>query len=301
MRQLKQPGPAAAHRIESVRVPLEVLDFVLEPGLTLNEAVARPLSAAGITAAAVSFTDGALAPFRYVMPAPSPDLDHAAWYSDTHAPEGETRIAAATLTFGSRDRAPFIHCHAVWDDAEGRRAGGHILPHDSIVARPIQARAWGTRAARIAARLDPETNFTLFAPEAPAVTHPPASGPGHLLLARLRPNIDVCTALEDLCRQHNVRHARIRGSLGSLVGAVFEDAEPLQDPATEFLVREGHVAPGPSGDLEAHLRIAIVGLSGALREGWLTRGANAVCITCEFALEVSDSLASNEIASASSR
>lgn len=283
MRQLKQPGPVARDRIESLAAPLETLDFMLQPGLSLNEAIAVPLGAAGFTAAAVSFFDGALAPFEYVMPAPSPDADHAAWYSAKHTPPGETRIIAANVTFGSRDGGPFIHCHAIWNTADGALAGGHILPVESIVSRPTPARAWGTKAAKIIARLDPETNFTLFTPEADPA---PASGEDNrLLLARIRPNIDICAALEEVCRRHNVRHARVRGSLGSLVGAEFSDAPLLEDPATEFLVRDGTVAPGPSGELEARLRIAIVGMSGALREGWLVRGRNGVCITCEFALE----------------
>lgn len=282
MRQLKQPGPVAPDRIESVAAPLETLNFILQPGLSLNAAIATPLGDAGFTAAAVTFTDGALAPFEYVMPAPSPDPDHAAWYSAKYTPAGETRITAANVTFGTRDGAPFIHCHAIWNSADGALAGGHILPMESVVSRPTQARAWGTREAKIVARPDPETNFTLFTPEAlPA----PPGGQTTLLLARLRPNIDVCAALEEVCRRHDVRHARVRGSLGSLVGAQFDDAPVLADPATEFLVLEGMVAPGPSGELEARLRIAIVGMSGELRQGWLTRGHNGVCITCEFALE----------------
>ncbi len=283
MRQLKQPGPVAEDRIVSLAAPLETLDFVLQPGLSLNAAIATPLGAAEFTAAAVSFTDGALSPFEYVMPAPSPDAEHAAWYSAKHTPSGEIRIAAANATFGSRDGAPFIHCHAIWHDADGALAGGHILPMESIVSRPTPARAWGTKAAQIVARLDPETNFTLFAPEADPAPEPSAANT--LLLARIRPNIDLCAALEEVCRRHGVRHATVRGSLGSLVGAEFSDAPILDDPATEFLVREGTIAPGPSGELEARLRIAIVGMSGALREGWLVRGRNGVCITCEFALE----------------
>ncbi|WP_341988890.1 DUF296 domain-containing protein [Azorhizobium sp. AG788] len=282
MRQLKQPGPVALERIESVAAPLETLDFILKPGLSLNAAIAGPLMDAGFTAAAVSFTDGALAPFEYVMPAPSPDPDHAAWYSAKYAPVGETLITAANVTYGTRDGGPFIHCHAIWHSADGALAGGHILPLESVVSRPTQARAWGTRGATIVARPDPETNFTLFTPEPTPV---PEGGQRTLLLARLRPNIDVCAALEEVCRRHNVRHALVRGSLGSLVGAEFDDAAFLPDTATEFLVREGVVTTGPSGELEARLRIAIVGMSGDLREGWLTRGQNGVCITCEFALE----------------
>ncbi|GGF62031.1 DUF296 domain-containing protein [Azorhizobium oxalatiphilum] len=282
-RTLVQPGPVAPERIESVIAPLEELDFVLEAGLTLNEAVARPLQAAGLTAAAVQFEGGTLSPFHYVMPAPSSDPAHAAWYSQTYAPEGETLIEQANVTFGFRDGAPFTHCHAFWRLPDGTRGAGHILPLETRIAQPTRARAWGTRHAQIAVRPDAETNFSLFTPECLETA---ASDDGRLLvLARLRPNIEIGAALEEVCRRHGLARARVRGSLGSIVGAVFDDAPELVDPATEFLVQEGHVAPDESGALKARLKIGIVGLSGAVREGWLTQGRNMVCITCEFALE----------------
>lgn len=282
LRALKQPGPVAARRFESVCAPLEELEIVLEPGLSLNEAIARPLMAAGWEGGSVHFEDGFLAPFHFVMPAAAPDATHAAWYSQTHSPEGEARIEQANVTFGFRDGAPFTHCHAIWRTADGVRGGGHILPLETKVSRPIRARAWGSRQARIAARPDPETNFTLFTPEADA------SGPQggrRLILARLRPNVEIGAALADVCRAHGVERARVVGSLGSIIGATFEEGPDLADYATEFLVLDGTVAPDESGNLQSRLNIAIVGLSGTLREGWLAQGRNSVCITCEFALE----------------
>ncbi|MGU3496513.1 DUF296 domain-containing protein [Xanthobacteraceae bacterium A53D] len=281
-RTLQQPGPVAARRIESVAAPLEELEIDLEPGLTLNEAIARPLLAAGLTAAAVTITDGLLAPFLYVMPAPATDGVHAAWYSQTYAPEGEVRIEQANVTFGLKDGAPFTHCHATWRLPDGTRGGGHILPLETRIARPIRARAWATRGATWAVRADSETNFSLFTPE--PVPDAPATG-RQLVIARLRPNIELGQALAEVCRNHGLARARVRGSLGSVIGAVFEDAPELEDHATEFLVLDGEIAPGTTGELEARLRIAIVGLSGTLREGWLKPGRNPVCITCEFALE----------------
>lgn len=282
-RTLLQPGPIAASRIESVIAPLEEVAFTLEPGLSLNEAIARPLQAAGLTAAAVQFEGGTLSPFRYVIPAAATDAVHAAWYSETFAPEGATVIERANVTFGFRDGAPFTHCHAFWRLPDGRRGAGHILPLETRIASPIKAKAWGTRAARIVVRPDAETNFSLFTPE--SVNAPGLDTGRRLILARLRPNIELGTALEDICRRHGLARARVRASLGSIVGAVFDDAPELEDPATEFLVLDGDVAPDAAGELKARLRIGIVGLSGGLREGWLTPGRNMVCITCEFALE----------------
>lgn len=52
-RQVTQPGPAAAERIDSIASTAVPLSFTLEPGLTLREAIAAPLLAAGIVSASV--------------------------------------------------------------------------------------------------------------------------------------------------------------------------------------------------------------------------------------------------------
>ena len=69
------------------------------------------------------------------------------------------------------------------------------------------------------AQPDQETNFKLFQVTATAarVDGSPA------LVVRVRPNQDLCLALESLCAQRDIRRARIVGGVGSLVGTVFDD------------------------------------------------------------------------------
>lgn len=281
IRRLTQPGPEAHARIESAVGAVRRLDFALEPGLTLNAAIAGPLLQAGFSAAQVEISGGAFGPFTYVMPAGAQDEAHAAWYSAPVSPPGTTRLEAGNVTFGRKEGAPFIHCHAFWIEPDGSRHGGHAMPHEAVVAAPIAARAFGTADVAVTADFDPETNFTLFTPHQVRA----ADGARRIAFARVRPNADIGLALEAVCRRHGFAAGRVRGSVGSLIGARFADRGPVEDYATEVFVRDGRVVPDGTGGLRAELDIAMVGMSGVLAQGRLTRGENPVCITFEVALE----------------
>lgn len=281
-RRIEQPGPEAPDRIESAVGRLVVMDFTLEPGLTLNAAITRPLVAAGLGSAQVELSGGALGPFTYVMPAVAPDDSHAAWYSNAFTPAGETLFERGNATFGRRDGAPFIHCHAFWQEADGRHGGGHILPHETVVAAPIRARAYGTAEVETTADYDPETNFTIFFPH--AIAAPQGEGP-RIAFARVRPNIDLFHAVEEICRHHGFAAGRLRGGVGSIIGARFVDGTMVGDYATEVFVTSGPVAPDASGTLVADISLALVSMGGVMAEGRLVRGDNPVLITFELAVE----------------
>jgi predicted DNA-binding protein with PD1-like motif len=277
MRFLTQPGPVAAERIESFACDGREMSFRLQPGLSLNEALTRPLVAARMQSAALRFESSVLAPFVYVVPAQPRDELHVAYFSEPRTP-GESLVEIATATFGWRDGAPFVHCHGAWTEPGGRRGGGHMMPQETFVHTATEVRAWAFADLRIAAEPDPETNFTLF--------HPLASGRagGRFVVARIRPNEDICAALEEICLRHGIREAAVRGSLGSLVGARFADGGAVQDHATEVLVRDGWVR-ADAGELRAALNMLVVDMQGTVHEGWLMRGENPVCITFELVLE----------------
>lgn len=281
-RFLKQPGPVVPDRVVTALGAARFLDYTLKPGLTLNAAVTGPLLEAGFEAAQVEISGGAFGPFTYVIPAASPDAGHAAWYSAPHMPAGPCRIEAGNITFGRKEGAPFIHCHAFWVEPDGRLRGGHVMPHETVVESAVTARAYGAREAAVAVEFDPETNFSLFTPRTLAGT---SDEYVHLAFARVRPNTDISTALEEVCRRHGFPGGRVRGGVGSLVGARFHDAPPVEDYATEVFVRSGLVLPDGAGGFEATLDVALVGLSGTLAEGRLVRGDNPVCITFEIAVE----------------
>jgi predicted DNA-binding protein with PD1-like motif len=276
MRRLVQPGPAHPERIESFEGRSRRLDFPLQPGLSLNDALTHPLVGAGMKSAALVFEGGALGPFSYVMPGPPTDDAHVAYFSAPRSPPGETVVEIANATFGWRGGEQFVHCHGAWIEEGTHRRGGHMLPHETMIARATIVHAWALPDVAIEADADPETNFTLFHP---VPTHAVTDG-DRTIVARIRPNEDITTAIEAIARRHDLSGAIVRGSLGSLVGARFADGSGVEDHATEVLVRSGHVHDGI-----AVLDMLVVDMQGMVHEGRLIRGDNPVCITFELVME----------------
>src|ERR1700761_811823 len=168
MREIRQPGPPVAERIQWVEARGRSFSFTVQAGQPLLEAVRQGFAAHGFAGGVASFKHAALAPFAYVMPALSKTPEHAAFYSETYRPQGIARLATATMTFGARDNAPFFHCHALWTEEGGRENGGHILPEETVIAEPFEISAFGIDGALFTAEPDPETNFKLFGPVAAA-------------------------------------------------------------------------------------------------------------------------------------
>jgi predicted DNA-binding protein with PD1-like motif len=235
------------------------------------QAAVEPLVKAGWRGGTLTFTGGAFDPFRYVMPGPPDNESHVAYFSAPRQPAGVVLIEQANATFGWHDGKPWLHCHATWIEPDGARRGGHILTDATIIAEPVTVHAWGSSEVDIATSLDPETNFTLFQPG--GSSHPNADA----VIARVRPNEDIITAIETIAQRHDMPNATIRGSLGSLVGARFLDGTTVPDNATEVLVRNGHVRNG-----RAALDLLVVDGQGHVHEGWLERGENPVCITFDL-------------------
>jgi predicted DNA-binding protein with PD1-like motif len=274
MRTLVQPGPVHPRRIEWFRDMPRALRYALPAGATLNEALTGPLVEAGFQSGTVVVRDAALNPFRYVMPGPADSPDHVAYFSAPRAPSGVTVIEQANATFGWANGKPSVHCHAVWTEPDGSRRGGHILPGETILADAAEAEAQGFAGIRIEAVADAETNFKLFQPSGVS-----AAGPG--IVARVKPNEDIVSAVEAICRDNGIANAMIRGSLGSLIGARFMDGGRVDDHATEVLVRQGHVRGG-----KAALEVLVVDMKGEVHAGWLEPACNPVCITFDLVLEI---------------
>jgi len=284
MRGIKQPGPPAAERIQWVPARGRGFSFTLEAGVPLLEAARRGFAAEGFAGGVLNIAGGALGPFAYVMPALSKTAANAAFYSDTFRPEGVTRLTTATMTLGVRDGAPFFHCHGLWTEQGGRAGGGHILPEETLVAEPFVVEAFGIDGAVFAAEPDAETNFKLFGPIAAPLSNASAGTPVFAL--RLKPNQDFAGALEGFCQEHGIVQARIRGGVGSTIGARFMDGRSVEPFATELTVTSGMIAPGADGAPAAELDIALVDYTGGLAEGRLVRGDNPVLMTMELVLEV---------------
>jgi predicted DNA-binding protein with PD1-like motif len=284
MRSVTQPGPPSNERIQWVEAAGRSFSFTLEKGVPLLEAARRGFAAHGFAGGVLNIKTGALAPLAYVMPALSTTAANAAFYSETFRPGGVTRLNTATMTLGLRDGAPFFHCHGLWTEEGGRGGGGHILPEETIVAEPFEVEAFGIDGAVFAAESDPETNFKLFGPVASAVKG--AGADARAFALRLKPNQDFAGALEGFCRARGIARARIRGGVGSTIGARFSNGRVVEPFATELTVTSGLIVPAADGGLAAELDVALVDYTGGLAAGRLVRGDNPVLMTMELVLEV---------------
>jgi predicted DNA-binding protein with PD1-like motif len=282
MRHVVQPGAPVPERIQWVEARGRAFSFTLETGLPLLEAARRGFARQGFSGGTLNIDGGALGPLAYVMPALPRTSEHAAYYSDTFRPAGVVRLNTAMMTFGQRDDAPFFHCHGFWREADGRAGGGHLLPEETVVAESCEVQAFGLDGAIFTAEADPETNFKLFGPLA---CKSAGTGTRRVFALRLRPNQDCANALETFCRDHAIASAKLRGGVGSIIGARFTDGRIVEPFATEMAVRSGAVT-SRDGALEAKLDVALVDHSGGLAEGLLTRGDNPILMTMELVLEV---------------
>lgn len=282
-RVIRQPGPPRAERVSLVGVGAVPVDAEIPAGSRLLDALAELTLAGGFESACLTLTGGALSPFAYVIPSLSPDADHAAYYSDTVRPDGDSQLDAAAVTLGFRDGAPFFHCHAVWIEPDGRRGCGHVLPDETAIAAPIRVRGAGIVGARFEATPDPETGFNLFIPRPTGTTPPAGSRPAVAL--RLAPNQDLTETLERIGAEAGFRRARVQGGVASIIEARFLDGPPLEGFATELLVRHGTVRCAPDAGAPTELDVAIVDYRGTIREGRLVPGDNPVLMTFEGLLE----------------
>lgn len=282
-RRIVHPGPEAVERSCVASARAVPLDFTVPAGEIVNAGIADGLAAAGCDGAWVDLCGGRFAPFRYVMPAGSPGPSHAAWYSETFAPEGIVTVEAAGAIVGWRDGEPFLHCHGIWTDPTGARAMGHMLPLDTRTAAPLRVRGTGLVGASFVARHDAETNFTLFAAETISRDGVSGSATGdgpHALAVTLRPNQDVGTAIAAICAEHGITEARLFG-IGSLNGGRFASGPAMDSYASELVIRDGRIGAGTS---EPWLDVSVVAMDGTIFEGRLVHGDNPVCVTFELVI-----------------
>jgi len=321
MRSIQHPGQPSPQRVAAQQVELEPFELELPAHMTLMQAVAQSMQGIGAQCATFRMQGGGFEPFSYVMPALAKTSAHAVYFSDTYPVDGAVRLETASVTFGQRDGKPWLHSHAIWIEASGRRHCGHLLPDDIQVNHPIHAQGMAVRGATFTVCPDDETNFTLFVPltstdQSSSTTQQQATtqkqtqlqglsnqtlngvtssdqvcvsatssrSKGYAL--RVAPNIDICTALETFCCERGITHAKIQGGVGSTVGAVFDDGRVVEPFVTELLIRRGEVLTNAAGQTQAQLDVSMVDYKGGVSEGRLARGQNPVLVTFELALEV---------------
>lgn len=281
MRRIEHPGPSAPQRLVAVPCRVTPAAITLAAGTPLLAGLADALAERGAASAVLAIEAGALSPLAYVMPARSASPDHAVFYSARFDAAAPAQLAAGRITFGRRNGEPWLHCHARWRGADGRVGCGHVLPEHARAAAPLTLGAFLLESAAFAVTADPETNFSLFEP---AATRPAADA--NALALRVRPNEDLCAAIEACCADHGIDRATIRGGVGSLIGAQFEDGRTVEPHITEVFITRGEVAANEAQRPRATIDVCMIDHTGGIHEGRLRRGANPVLVTFELVLEI---------------
>jgi predicted DNA-binding protein with PD1-like motif len=293
MRRIDHPGTPAQERIHSAICQGQLFETTLEPGHSLIDSMAIAMRRLGVSSAAMKLSGGAFDCFAYCMPALSKTSDHAVYFSETFRVQGQVSLETASVTYGVRDGKPWLHCHAVWREPDGRRHCGHLLPDQVQVVREISANGSAVHGAEFVVTPDAETNFSLFVPRITpshsAISHAQTSvKTSSSYIVRLSPNIDVCDALETFCAEKGISSAVIQGGVGSTVGAVFDDGRTVEPFVTELLIRSGEIRPDASGRPNARIEITMVDYKGTVSEGVLARGQNPVLVTFELVIQPLD-------------
>ena len=264
------PGPRADLRIQARRASLVPVSGTLPAGVSVMQAVGDLFTAHGCRGGVLRLDGVICDPIRYVLPALSTDGLHAAWYSDTHAPDGPWRIESATASVGQKDGAPFLHCHGIWTGG-GAQQMGHLLPFDSILAKDATVSGFGAADTWFESLPDQETAFTLFTPA--------GGDDGASLFVRILPGEDVVTAIETVAAAHGIVNADLH-AVGSIDHIRFAEGHRVECLATELHFRGASLTQG-----QAHIPIEVVDIDGRIHRGTLTQGDNLVGVTLELIIE----------------
>ena len=148
-RRLRHPGPPLAERLQSRECRRGThLRVQLMPGLSLQEAVVRPLAASGVRSASLTLLGGGFSALHYCIGPATPEGPSVAAYAPAVA-AGPSFLISGQATLGL-DLAgqPMVHCHAVLRDSQGRLCGGHLVPQHCIIGdTPVAVRVVAARTA----------------------------------------------------------------------------------------------------------------------------------------------------------
>ena len=263
---IRHPGPETSPRILQARGEGETLQVTLKKGRILMEAVAEAMTAADCESGVMIFDGLQMGPFDYVMPGPSNDGIHAAWYSARKSGNHATILHGSAIVGRRRDDW-WLHCHAVWQEGSSR-ACGHLLPDDVVLAADAPVTLIAFRGGAFDVALHAETQFEIFHPTGGQTT-------GNALIAKVHPHEDIHSAIRRLITNAGFAQAEVYG-VGSLIGAAFTEGRPMRSPISEVLILPGAVWNGA-----LRLPMYCVDPAGDQFSGDLVAGHAPVCVTFE--------------------
>lgn len=270
---LIHPGPVIEPRINAAPTAVRRFNIETSGNCSFEEQVLAAFAREGLVGGAVEIEGLDCRAIDYVIPAHSEFPERLAWYSSPRTQKGPARILKGHVSVGREQGNGMIHCHGIWQLADGRRAIGHLLGAQTVPEPGQLVRAIGFEQAGFERNRDPETNFDLF-----AATRLESATTVDAVVVTLRPNEDIPSSCRALCRHYGFTQARVIG-LGSLNGAGFVGVTAMRDHVSEFLIRQGSASPE-----EATIEIAVVDSAANCFEGTLATGQGRVSITSELVL-----------------
>jgi predicted DNA-binding protein with PD1-like motif len=166
-RTLIHPGAFNPVRIQSKRAPsARHIRLTLSPGLSLYEALVKPLAQIGVKNASTTILSGTFSELHYCVAAPDPSGKALVGYSRP------LRAGCAFMIFGNATLGknaqgkPIVHCHACIRTESGEMKGGHIMTDTTIVGPdPIPVLVTSLDGFELRVTFDPETNIPLLQPQ----------------------------------------------------------------------------------------------------------------------------------------
>jgi len=165
-RMLIHPGPFNPIRIQSRHAAGgRHIRLALTPGLSLFDAIVKPLAAIGIKNASTTILGGYFDSLEYCVARPDSTQQAVIAYSQPiHA--GRVYMIFGNATIGKNQHGePIVHCHAAIRAEDGSVKGGHIITHTCVVGnRPIPVLVTSLDGFELRVTFDPETNIPLLQP-----------------------------------------------------------------------------------------------------------------------------------------
>ncbi|MGQ3486807.1 hypothetical protein [Roseovarius pacificus] len=265
---IRHPGPPAPKPYVVARGRVRKLPVTLQGGRSLMDAVADVMEKTGSDSGVIVVDGMDIGPYDYVMPGPSDDGVHAAWYSATHH-GSQARIRHGSAIVGKRDGAWWLHCHAVWEEGDSVKCG-HLLPDDVTLPNDAGVVLYAFNGGAFDVSLNEETLFPIFHPV-------DGASDGNALIAKVNPHHDIHQTVSQIVRDAGFARAEVLG-VGSLIGARFEAGAPMESPISEVVITP--VAQWAEGELR--LPMYCVDPDDGQFSGDIVAGGAPVCVTFEL-------------------
>ncbi len=165
-RMLIHPGPFNPVRIQSRRsTGGRHIRLNLIPGLSLFDAIVKPLAEIGVKSASTTILGGYFDDLDYCVAPPDPSRQAIIAYTNPiHA--GHAYMIFGNATVGKNQNGdPIVHCHAAIRTECGSIKGGHIITQTCVVGpKPISVLVTSLDGFELRVTYDPETNIPLLLP-----------------------------------------------------------------------------------------------------------------------------------------